>query len=243
MDWSDPERAAQLIDSAQNVAMKRSPELQMMEVRGMVFADVRRDADFDATTAKLHSIAQEGDEAAVLAEHYVRAYSFYQHDQYAAASRELSHIEIDAIASDTERYRVAILRGNTFRMLGQAESALPFLEEGLDIAREMHDDTRTLHAMLWLARIYVNTGNFDRASGQLAAARTLAMTLGDERRWSKWKGVSRMWRTGAAIMPRSDERASPHSSMRSGRAATSGWRMRWSISAIHISRRMTSPNR
>ncbi len=25
MDWSDPERAAQLIDSAQNVAMKRSP--------------------------------------------------------------------------------------------------------------------------------------------------------------------------------------------------------------------------
>jgi diguanylate cyclase (GGDEF)-like protein len=180
MDWSDPERAAQLLDTAPTAILRSSPELQMMEVRGMVFADVRRDADFDATAAKLHAMAQEGDEGAVLAEHYVRAYSFYQHDQYTAASRELSHIEIDAITSDTERYRVAILRGNTFRILGQAESALPFLEEGLDVAREMHDDTRTLHAMLWLARIYVNTGNFDRASGQLAAARTLALSLGDE---------------------------------------------------------------
>ena len=103
MDWTDPERAAQLLDTAQTAALKRSPDLQMMEVRGMVLADVRRDADFDATAAKLHAMAQEGDEGAVLAEHYVRAYSFYQHDQYTAASRELSHIEIDAIASDTEQ--------------------------------------------------------------------------------------------------------------------------------------------
>ena len=112
MDWSDPERAAQLLDTAQTAVLKRSPELQLMEVRGMVFADVRRDADFDATVNKLHAMTQDGDEAATLAEHYVRAYSLYQRAQYAAASRELSHIEIDSIASDTERYRVAILRGN-----------------------------------------------------------------------------------------------------------------------------------
>ena len=180
LDWTDPERAAQLLDAAQMAALNRSPELQLMEVRGMVFADVRRDADFDATVVKLHGLAQKGDAAAIRAEHYVRGYSFYQHDEYTAASRELSHIEIDRIASESERYRVAILRGNTFRMLGQAESALPFLEEGLDIAHEMHDDTRALHAMLWLARIYTNTGNLDRASRQLAAARNLAKSLDDE---------------------------------------------------------------
>jgi diguanylate cyclase (GGDEF)-like protein len=34
--------------------------------------------------------------------------------------------------------------------------------------------------MLWLARIYTNTGNFDRSSAQLETARRLAMVLGDE---------------------------------------------------------------
>jgi diguanylate cyclase (GGDEF)-like protein len=34
--------------------------------------------------------------------------------------------------------------------------------------------------MLWLARIYTNTGNFDRATEQLKASRQLAMVLGDE---------------------------------------------------------------
>ncbi len=37
-----------------------------------------------------------------------------------------------------------------------------------------------LHAMLWLARIYTNTGNLERASDQLETARRLAVTLGDE---------------------------------------------------------------
>src|SRR5208283_2752519 len=63
---------------------------------------------------------------------------------------------------------------------GQAEAALPFLESGLDIAHDMDDDLRVLHAMLWLARIYTNTGNFDRASDQLETARRLAKMLDDE---------------------------------------------------------------
>ncbi|HWJ33638.1 MAG TPA: GGDEF domain-containing protein [Steroidobacteraceae bacterium] len=180
LDWSDPERAVQLIDAVPTAAERRLPEIQMLEVRGMVYADVRRDLDVDATIARLQMIAQQGDKSAILAEHYVRAYSLYQRDQFAAASAELSHVDIESIAFVTERYRVAILRGNALRMLGEAEAALVFLEQGLDLAQEMHDETRSLHAMLWLARIYTNTGNFDRSSAQLEAARRLAMMLGDE---------------------------------------------------------------
>jgi diguanylate cyclase (GGDEF)-like protein len=44
----------------------------------------------------------------------------------------------------------------------------------------MHDDQRTLHALLWLARIYTNTGNYDRAAEQIESARQLATLLNDE---------------------------------------------------------------
>jgi len=180
LDWSDPERAERLFD-AQPVSTERgAPEVQMLEVGGMVYSDVHRDADVDATIARLQSIAQGGDKSAVLAEHYVRAYALYQRGQYAAASAEFSRIDMESIATAAERYRVSILRGNTLRGLGQAEAALPYLERALDIAHDLHDDPRSLHAMLWLARIYTNTGNFDRATEQLKASRQLAMVLGDE---------------------------------------------------------------
>jgi diguanylate cyclase (GGDEF)-like protein len=181
LDWSDPERAEQLIDAAPTPAEQRAPEVQMLEVRGMVFTDVHRDSDVDAVVARLEALSRQvGNKAAAVGGHYVRAYALYQSGQYAAAGAELSHIDVESIASDPERYRVSILRGNVLRTLGQAEAALPFLERGLDIAHEMHDDTRSLHAMLWLARIYTNTGNLDRASSQLDTARRLAMVLGDE---------------------------------------------------------------
>jgi diguanylate cyclase (GGDEF)-like protein len=181
LDWSDPERAAQVIDAAPPApAEKRAPEVQMLEIRGMVYADVHRDLDVDATIARLQLIAQQGDKSAILAEHYVRAYSLYQRNQFAAVSAELSHVDIESIATDAERYRVSILRGNTLRMLGRAEAALPLLEQALDLAHEMRDETRSLHAMLWLARIYTNTGNFDRSLAQLETARRVAMMLGDE---------------------------------------------------------------
>ena len=146
----------------------------------MVYADVHRDSDVDAIVAHLQTLAAGGLKGAGLAEHYVRAYSLYQRDQYAAASTELAGIDIASIAADNERYRVSILRGNALRMLGQAVPALPFLEQGLDLAHEMHDDLRSLHAMLWLARIYTNTGNFDRASAYLDTARRLAVALDDD---------------------------------------------------------------
>ena len=180
LDWSDPERAEQLIYAVTAPTERLPSEVQMLEVRGMVYVDVRRDEEVDATIARLQAIAQRGDQSAILAEHYVRAYSLYQGGKYAAASAELSRIDMESIATAAERYRVSILRGNTFRMLGQAEAALPFLEKGLDLAQGMHDDLRSLHAMLWLARIYTNTGNFDRASDELQAARRLAISLGEE---------------------------------------------------------------
>ncbi len=180
LDWSDPERAEKLISTAPVTVDRGVSELQMLEVTGMVYVDVRRDANVEATIVDLQTIADNGDPSAVRAMHYVKAYSLYQREQYAAAGTELSGVDIDSIASDAERYRFSILRGNTLRLLGQAEAALPYLEKSLDIAHEMNDEVRALHATLWLARIYINTGNFDRASAQLAAARRTATTLGDE---------------------------------------------------------------
>ncbi len=165
LDWSDPARAEKIIDSP-SLAKGRASEVQFLEVRAMGLVDTRRDADVDATIAQLRTIAEDGDQSAVLAEHYVRAYSHYEHAEYAAAREELNQIDMTAIDSDAERYRVSILRGNTLRTLGQAEAALPFLEEALDIARDMHDDERSIHAMLWLTLIYTDTGNYDRAADQ-----------------------------------------------------------------------------
>jgi diguanylate cyclase (GGDEF)-like protein len=195
LDWTDPERAAQALDTmpeaaaadavaadpaAADAAASTGPEVQTLEVRGMVYTDVRRDSEVEGALSRLQTLAAHGDKSAIQAEHYVRAYWLYQHDQYAAASAALSDVDIDSIGTDTERYRVAILRGNILSTLGQAEAALPFLERGLDIATELRDDARSLHAMLWLARIYKSTGNLERASAELETAHRLATALGDE---------------------------------------------------------------
>jgi diguanylate cyclase (GGDEF)-like protein len=179
LDWSNPERAATIIDDP-SLAKGRTSEIQFLEIRSMVLIDVRRDPDAQAAIARLKEMADAGDQSAAVAEHYVRAYSLYQHGQNLQASIELGHVDTTAIGSDAEAYRVAILHGNTLRTLGQAENALPFLEEALDLARDMHDDQRVLHALLPLVRIYTNTGNFDRASEHLADARHLAASLNDE---------------------------------------------------------------
>jgi diguanylate cyclase (GGDEF)-like protein len=180
LDWTDPERAEKLLGSAPVTVDRKDSEVQMLEVSGMVYVDLRRDKNVDATIADLQALADNGDPSAVNAVHYVKAYSFYQNNQYAAAGTELSSVDIDSIASDTERYRFSILRGNTLRLLGQAEAALPYLERSLDIAHETHDDARVLHATLWLARIYLNTGNLERASALLETARAQAQALDDE---------------------------------------------------------------
>ncbi len=181
LEWSDPERAAQIVDAAPPLSSQSvATEIDMLEIRGMVYADSTRDDDVYAVERRLEAIASADNDAAVRAGRFVRAYSARQHNQYAAAEAELKGIDVNAIGSDTERYRVLMLQGHVLRILGQDEAALPSLEKALDLANKMHDELRTLHAMLSLARIYTDSGNFDRGMVQLNAARTLANRLGDE---------------------------------------------------------------
>src|SRR5271165_4287530 len=104
LDWTDPERAEKLIDTAPVTVDRRDSEVQMLEVSGMVYVDLRRDQNVDTTIADLQTIADNGDASAVKAVHYVKAYSLYQHDQYAAARLELSSVDIDSLGSNAERY-------------------------------------------------------------------------------------------------------------------------------------------
>jgi diguanylate cyclase (GGDEF)-like protein len=181
LEWSDPERAAQIIDAAPPLTPTGdAAEVDMLEIRSMIYADGSRDQDVYAVERRLETIARNGNEEALRAGGFVRAYSARQHSQFAAAEAELKGIDISAIHFDAERYRVLSLRGHVLRTLGQDEAALPFLEQALDLASKMHDDLRTVHSMLSLARIYLDSGNFDRATVQLNAARALATRLGDE---------------------------------------------------------------
>jgi diguanylate cyclase (GGDEF)-like protein len=180
LEWSDPERAIQIVDAASPVSGDPASEIDMLEIRGMIYADSSRDNDVHAVERRLESIADAGDDSAVRAGRFVRAYSARQHSQYAVAEAELKGIDIDGIRLDRERYRVVSLQGHVLRMLGKDEAALPFLEQALDLANKMHDEPRTLHAMLALARIYTDSGNFDRAIAQLQSARSLATRVGDE---------------------------------------------------------------
>jgi diguanylate cyclase (GGDEF)-like protein len=180
LEWSDPERAVQLIDTAPPVSADSASEIDMLEIRGMIYADSSRDDDVHAVERRLEGIAEAGDDSAVRAGRFVRAYSARQHSQYAVAEAELKGIDIDGIRLDAERYRILSLQGHVLRILGKDEAALPFLEQALDLANKMHDEPRTLHAMLALARIYTDSGNFDRATAQLDSARSLGTRLGDE---------------------------------------------------------------
>jgi diguanylate cyclase (GGDEF)-like protein len=185
LEWSDPERAAQIVDAAPPLsADSGTSEIEMLEIRGMIFADATRDADIEAVVQRLDSIAgaapSASSAAAIRAGHFVRAYSARQHSQFAVAADELKRIDMNSVASDSERYRILTLRGHVLRILGQDEAALPFLEQALDLANKMRAEPRILHAMLALARIYTDSGNFDRATLQLDSARSLATRLGDE---------------------------------------------------------------
>ncbi len=181
LEWSDPERAVQIVDAAPPLpADSTASEIEMLEIRAMVYADSGRDEDVNGIDRRLDAIASAGGASALRAGRFVRAYSARRHGQYAAAEAELKGIDINSVDSDSERYRIVTLRGLVLRILGQDEAALPYLELALDLANKMHDDLRTVHAMLSLARIYTDSGNFDRATVQLAAARRLATRLGDE---------------------------------------------------------------
>src|SRR5271156_1963683 len=95
LEWSDPERAAQIVDAAPPLSADSDvSEIEMLEIRGMVYADSTRDEDVQAVVQRLDAIAREGDASAVLAGRFVRAYSARQHSQFATAEAELKGIDV-----------------------------------------------------------------------------------------------------------------------------------------------------
>ena len=179
LDWSDPERAGLVLDGASGAKLQ-SADVQFLEVSGMVYADLRRDADLKRVVDTLKDLAQNNDRLASFAEHYVQAYVMFKDGHYALARKELDRANVSVIATDSERYRFSILKGNILYMLGQAEVALPFLEKSLDLAHDMGDKPRSVQAMLWLAQIYINTDSLEHASKELETVSSLAATIGDE---------------------------------------------------------------
>ncbi len=179
LDWSDPERAAQVLDGVV-VSKLEDADIQFLEVYGMVYADVRRDTDLNRVLHTLKLRAQHNDSSASFAEHYLQAYVMFKDGHYALARSELNRANISVIASNAEQYRFSILKGNITYMVGQAEVALPYLEKGLDLAHDMHDIPRSIQATLWLAQIYINTDNLEHASKLLEIASSLATSISDE---------------------------------------------------------------
>src|SRR3981189_1728600 len=65
LEWSDPERAAQMLDAAPSLsADSPASEIEMLEIRGMVYANSTRDDDVNALVQRLDAIGGAGEEAA-----------------------------------------------------------------------------------------------------------------------------------------------------------------------------------
>src|ERR1700685_755148 len=68
LEWSDPERAAQIIDAAPPLSADGDvAEIDMLEIRAMVSAASARDEDAHAVELRLDAIARTGDASAVRA--------------------------------------------------------------------------------------------------------------------------------------------------------------------------------
>ena len=72
-----------------------------------------------------------GDDSAVRAGRFVRAYSARQHSQYAVAEAELKGIDFDSIHSDSERYRVLTLQRSRAAHSGQGRGGAALLGAGV----------------------------------------------------------------------------------------------------------------
>jgi signal transduction histidine kinase len=181
LDWLYPERALQIVDAAPASPPDSDPSrVEMLEIRGTVFSNNNRQEAARDVLNRLDAIARSGDPAAVRAAHYVRAYLVSAQGQFRLAESEIKSLDLGPAATDVERYRIGTFQGYLWRMLGKAEAALPALARSLDLATKMHDDLRILSALLAVGRAYMDSGDFDRASAEAAAARRLATRLGAE---------------------------------------------------------------
>src|SRR6202049_364715 len=76
LEWSDPERAAQIIDAAPPLSgISVASEIEMLEVRGMIYADATRDPDVYSVERRLEALGGTGDEAGARAGRLGRASS------------------------------------------------------------------------------------------------------------------------------------------------------------------------
>src|SRR5579871_5808589 len=68
LEWADPEHAAQIIDAAPPLAPRGdAAEINMLEIRGMIYADLSRDEDVDRILRRIDTIGGGGDASAVRA--------------------------------------------------------------------------------------------------------------------------------------------------------------------------------
>ena len=180
LDWSDPERAARLVDAAATPAERSQLAVPMLEVSGIVYADMRRDTDVVATLAALQAAAGRDDHSAALALQSVRAHQAYQQGRYADAATVLAEVDLQSVRTPAEQYRLALLRGAVLRAQRRPDDAARVVRWGLGVAQELGDDLRSVRAMLALAAAYTDAGQPDRAAAQLALAQPLAVSLDDE---------------------------------------------------------------
>jgi diguanylate cyclase (GGDEF)-like protein len=180
LEWSDPVRALRAIDSTPSANELAAIDIPMFEIQGMTYVDMHQQPKVDEVIARLQSLDTQGNRSAVVAAHFVRAYSFLKRAQFSAASAELDKSNVEDIQLPTERFRYLILMGDSLRLQHQTEAALPFLEQASALAQRLHDNARTVRAMLLMARLSITSGKFSLASTQIETARNIATLSGDE---------------------------------------------------------------
>ncbi len=75
---------------------------------------------------------------------------------------------------------LCFLKGYNLRLLGDTDLSQALFAKAVDIARDMQDDPRRLHALISLAGSYAESGKYKEAQWQISTARDLAVKLGDE---------------------------------------------------------------
>jgi signal transduction histidine kinase len=181
LDWLDPERALRLVELAPPLSIDPDPsQVEMLIIYGAVYANNNRYKEVGEILGRLDVIAGTADAPATRAAHYLRAYLATLQARFPQAEKEFKLIDKTSAASDSERYRLWMFQGYLSRMLGQNEVALQALEKSSHFTVTMHDELRLLCTTLAVGRLYLDTGNFERASTEASIARNLASRLGEE---------------------------------------------------------------
>lgn len=80
---------------------------------------------------------------------------------------------------DAHKARIYIDLGEVYRVIGQNEQALTYLEQGLDICQKIGDRAGTGRALTYLGRVHNPLGNKNKARGYYKQALSVLKELGD----------------------------------------------------------------